>query len=88
VSTVPAPQDFAYAAELLKNSLNISIADDLAIESWIDAVFAGDSGSAARYWQENVRLSARATQAKSVFLSQYNSVRKRVLGRPPLDVQY
>jgi len=88
VAATPAPLEFATSAELLKTSLNASIADDLAIASWIDAIYSGDRASASRYFSENIRLSAAATTAKTAFLSEYNSVRRRLLGRAPLNVQY
>lgn len=88
VTAAPAPPAFASSAERLKTSLNASIADDLAIASWIDAIYYGDSASADRYFHENIRLSAAATRAKGAFLSEYNDVRSSLLGRAPLDVQY
>jgi diguanylate cyclase (GGDEF)-like protein len=46
VENASAPPAFATAAELLKASLNASISDDLAIASWIDAIYSGDDASA------------------------------------------
>jgi hypothetical protein len=79
---------FASAAEPLKTSLNASIAADLAIASRIDTVYQGDTADASHYFSENIRLSGAATRAKSAFLSEHNSGRRRLLGRSPLDVQY
>ena len=88
VTANPAPPAFASSAELLKESSNASISDDLAIANWIDATYYGDSAAASRYFAENIRLSAAATRAKAAFLSEYNDVRSSLLGRAPLDVQY
>jgi S1-C subfamily serine protease len=88
VTATPAPPAFETSAELLKTSLNASIADDLAIANWIDAVYFGDSAGASRYFSENIRLSAAATEAKDSFLAEYNRARQRLLGRAPLEVQY
>ena len=93
VSATPAPPAFAASAERLKTSLNASIADDLAIASWIDAIYYGDSASADRYFHENIRLSAAATRAKGAFLArvQRSAIQpagSRASRRPVLDAQH
>ena len=88
VDKVPAPSAFQPAAALLRHALSLSIADDLAIESWIDATYQGDTAGASRYFHSNIRLSATATAAKQAFLTEYNRQRKRLLDRSPLDVQF
>jgi hypothetical protein len=88
VSSVDTPAAFSLSATLLRRSLVASIDDDLAIANWIDAMYAGDTAAADYYWQRQLELSAEASAAKTEFLSEYNAQRKRLLGRPPLNVRY
>jgi hypothetical protein len=88
VQAVEPPAAFARSAELLKASLITALSDDLAIESWIEAKYQGDSAASRAALQRNERLSQQATVAKAQFLRVYNSVRKSLLGLAPIDVTY
>jgi S1-C subfamily serine protease len=88
VTNVPAPSPFARSAELLRASLITSLSDDLAIENWVKATYAGDTDAANRYWQQQLQLSTEASTAKQRFLDTYNARRASLLGLPPLDVAY
>lgn len=87
-SSVAPPSSFARSATLLRRSLVASIDDDLAIESWINAKYAGSTAEEAYYWQRNVSLSTAASAAKAAFLREYNARRSALLNEPPLNVQY
>jgi S1-C subfamily serine protease len=88
VNGVQAPAPFARSAELLRASLLAAVSDDLAIENWIKAVYAGDQAGANRLWQQQLQLSTQASTAKQRFLDTYNARRHALLGLPPLDVAY
>ena len=88
VTDVSAPDAFRRSATLLRSSLRAALADDLVIENWIKAKYAGDDATAARYWSRQRRLSNRATSAKAAFLRTYNDVRRELLGLPQLEVEY
>jgi S1-C subfamily serine protease len=88
VTAVPAPPAFARSAQLLRESLVESLSDDLAIQSWIGAKYAGDAAATSRYWQQQLRLSTQTSLAKQAFLNTYNAARRNLLGLPPLDVAY
>jgi hypothetical protein len=88
IGKVTPPPAFSQAHQTLARSLQVSIADDQAIANWIDATFAGDSGSADYYWSRQQSLSLQASQLKQSFLDQYNGLRARLLGLPALDIHY
>jgi S1-C subfamily serine protease len=88
VTGTPPPAPFAPSAQLLKASLVVALADDLAIENWIKATYAGDQAAADSYWQHQLQLSTEASTAKQRFLTVYNAKRRALLGLPPLDVAY
>jgi S1-C subfamily serine protease len=88
VQSVDPPSAFARSAALLKASLIAALADDLAVQDWIDAKYRGDDAAANAAWQRNISESDKATAAKTRFLSEYNTVRKRLLHLAPLDVAY
>ena len=88
VTATPAPAPFVRSAQLLQASLVAALADDLAIENWIKASYAGDQAAADSYWQHQLQLSTEASTAKQRFLTVYNAKRRALLGLPPLDVAY
>ena len=88
VTVVPAPAAFVRSAQLLRASLVVALSDDLAIQSWIAAMYQSDPATANSYWQRQLQLSNEASAAKSQFLTVYNAKRSALLGLPPLDVAY
>jgi len=88
LQNVDAPAPFASAATLLRASLISAISDDLAVQTWIEAKYNGDTAAANAAWQRNIEISQQATAAKNRFLSAYNNVRRRLLHLAPLDVAY
>jgi tRNA A-37 threonylcarbamoyl transferase component Bud32 len=85
VAAVATPAAFVGAAELLRRSIRAAIDDDRAIQSWINARFQGEPGENARY-REHVRASARASAAKTRFVTAYDRLRARLLRLRPLKV--
>jgi hypothetical protein len=85
---VNPPPAFSRSSALLKASLVAALGDDLAVQNWLDAKYRGDTAAATAAWQQNVRESEKATQAKTHFLTEYNEVRRRLLHLAPLDVAY
>ena len=88
VRRVEPPPPFTRAAALLRQSLEASIENDLGIEYWIDARYAGDAAAESYHWERNGELSDAATALKARFLEEYNAKRRELLDRPPLDVAY
>jgi hypothetical protein len=67
VQSVDPPFAFARSAALLKASLIAALADDLAVQDWIDAKYRGDDAAANAAWQHNISESEKATAAKTRF---------------------
>ncbi len=87
-ASVSSPSSFASASDLLVSSITAALNDDVAIQAWIDAWYAGDTTTADDLWARHEAASDRASQAKEAFLSEYNGLRARFLNLPPLEVRY
>ena len=86
VAAVEAPQSFASSARLLRQSLTAAIADDLAIQGWLDAWLAYDSYTFSQFWQKHLDATAQATRDKQAFIEAYNRARQQVLKLGPLAI--
>lgn len=84
---VDQPDSFRHAQSSLRSSVDASIEDDQAVESWIEAFFDRSPAAASRF-AEVRRLSFAASARKSEFLSEYNQLRQQKLGLAPLNVSY
>jgi S1-C subfamily serine protease len=89
VTVAAPPVAFRSAARLLlRRSLVAALVDDLAIEGWLKARYAGNDAAADDYWARQVSLSRDASRAKAAFLRTYNAVRAELLGLSELVVDY
>jgi hypothetical protein len=90
VSLVAAPAPFARAQQLLRLSLTAAIADDTAIQGWIDAWDTGDSYGLNMFWRQHLDATARASAAKADFVQAYDAARSKVLhtGPSPVGANY
>jgi hypothetical protein len=86
VSLVEAPGSFAHAQELLRSSLSAAIADDMAIQSLIDAWETGDTYGMDSFWQQHLAANDHASAAKAEFVQSYNAARATVLRLGPSSV--
>jgi hypothetical protein len=83
ISLVNAPGPFAHVQALLRSSLTAAIADDTAIQGWIDAWDTGDNYGINQFWNQHLDATARATAAKNAFVQAYNQARARTLHLGP-----
>jgi hypothetical protein len=90
VSLVTVPPAFAHAHDLLRSSLSAAIADDIAIQSLIDAWETGDSYGETNFWQQHLVPDAQASAAKAEFVQTYDAARAQVLhlGPSPVGTDY
>ncbi len=81
-------QNFAFAAELLRQSISASLADDRAIQGLINAYI--DGSDPTPFLTQHEDANARASEAKRNFLATYNQLRTRYLRLAPLpsDLSY
>jgi hypothetical protein len=73
------PETFRASHELLRKSVQSSLADDQAVKHWLAGFYAGAPDRDARF-AEVGRLSTIASQQKEQFLDDYNELRNEKLG--------
>jgi len=88
VEQATPPLQFEHAYSLLQKSIVLSLDDDYAVRDWINALINGDTASAARYWQQQLRLSTQASAAKASFFTVYNGLRRQLVHLKPLKINY
>jgi TIR domain len=73
------PKTFRDTHDLLRKSVQSSLADDIAVKHWMQGFYAGAPDRDARF-AEVGRLSTIASQQKEQFLDEYNELREEKLG--------
>jgi hypothetical protein len=87
-SAVAAPAAFRAASAKLRSSITAALADDYAIQSWINAWYDNDSYAFNNAYTRHLDATAKATEAKASFLATYNRLRSRYLHLKPINLNY
>jgi hypothetical protein len=81
------PPDFRQTHELLRTSVESSLADDLAVKRWMRAFYNGTPDERELFGEVG-RLSTIATEQKQQFLTRYNELRAEKLDLTPTNPSY